>query len=227
MVRFSSPPVSLAAPTADSTATANVMDVVGHKSDAAVTTVGTTKSLMAYLKGVLGLVDTEVAAIKAKTDNLPASPANEATLTTIASYIDTEVAAIKAATDRAAVVTGAFALLDEPTQNTPITLTGGAGAGVDGAYTQIEASASGIYPCGLLVYNSDAALIQGRIIVAYGAAASESLIAIVPVILGPGMCSYIPWPRPYNGSASTRYSAYLSTVAGGSQTVKVKLVCST
>lgn len=44
-------------------------------------------------------VDTEVAAIKAKTDNLPASPANEATLTTIAGYIDTEVAAIKAKTD--------------------------------------------------------------------------------------------------------------------------------
>jgi cell division protein ZapA (FtsZ GTPase activity inhibitor) len=44
-------------------------------------------------------VDTEVAAIKAKTDNLPASPANEATLATIASYVDTEVAAIKAKTD--------------------------------------------------------------------------------------------------------------------------------
>ena len=51
------------------------------------------------LDAVAGYVDTEVAAIKAKTDNLPASPANEATLTTIASYIDTEVAAIKAKTD--------------------------------------------------------------------------------------------------------------------------------
>jgi len=48
---------------------------------------------------IQGYVDTEVAAIKAKTDNLPASPANEATLTTIAGYIDTEVAAIKAKTD--------------------------------------------------------------------------------------------------------------------------------
>lgn len=48
---------------------------------------------------ILAAVDTEVAAIKAKTDNLPASPANEATLTTIAGYIDTEVAAIKAKTD--------------------------------------------------------------------------------------------------------------------------------
>jgi hypothetical protein len=44
-------------------------------------------------------VDTEVAAIKAKTDNLPALPANEATLTTIAGYLDTEVAAILAAVD--------------------------------------------------------------------------------------------------------------------------------
>jgi hypothetical protein len=44
-------------------------------------------------------LDTEIAAIKAKTDNLPASPANEATLTTIAGYLDTEVAAILAAVD--------------------------------------------------------------------------------------------------------------------------------
>lgn len=55
-------------------------------------------------------VDTEVAAIKAKTDNLPSDPASagtiatsfssiSSTLTTIASYIDTEVAAIKAKTD--------------------------------------------------------------------------------------------------------------------------------
>jgi len=42
-------------------------------------------------------VDTEVAAIKAKTDNLPAD--TNSTLTTIAGYIDTEVAAIKAKTD--------------------------------------------------------------------------------------------------------------------------------
>ena len=45
----------------------------------------------------LGL--SSISAIKAKTDNLPASPANEATLTTIAGYIDTEVSAIKAKTD--------------------------------------------------------------------------------------------------------------------------------
>ena len=51
------------------------------------------------LATLTGYVDTEVAAIKAKTDNLPASPASEATLTTIAGYIDTEIAAILAAVD--------------------------------------------------------------------------------------------------------------------------------
>lgn len=55
-------------------------------------------------------LDTEIAAIKAKTDNLPSDPADasdiassfgavNATLSTIAGYIDTEVAAIKAKTD--------------------------------------------------------------------------------------------------------------------------------
>jgi hypothetical protein len=48
-------------------------------------------------------LDTEIAAIKAKTDNLPADPADDsdidAQLAAIAAYIDTEVAAIKAKTD--------------------------------------------------------------------------------------------------------------------------------
>jgi hypothetical protein len=56
-------------------------------------------SLATQVGTVDDFLDTEIAAIKAKTDNLPASPANEATLTTIATYIDTEVAAIKAKTD--------------------------------------------------------------------------------------------------------------------------------
>lgn len=58
-----------------------------------------TLATAASLATLSGYVDTEVAAIKAKTDNLPASPANEATLTTIAGYLDTEIAAIKAKTD--------------------------------------------------------------------------------------------------------------------------------
>lgn len=51
----------------------------------------------------LATVDALVQAIKAKTDNLPADPADEsniqAALTAISAYIDTEVAAIKAKTD--------------------------------------------------------------------------------------------------------------------------------
>ena len=42
-------------PTADTTNNAQMRDVVGNKTDAAVTTVGTTKSLMGYIKGLLGL----------------------------------------------------------------------------------------------------------------------------------------------------------------------------
>lgn len=59
---------------------------------------------------IYATVDTEIAAIKAKTDNLPADPADasdiaarfttiDTNLSTIAGYIDTEVAAIKAQTD--------------------------------------------------------------------------------------------------------------------------------
>lgn len=52
---------------------------------------------------VFPLASTEIADIKAKTDNLPSDPADEssiqATLATIAAFIDTEVAAIKAKTD--------------------------------------------------------------------------------------------------------------------------------
>lgn len=58
----------------------------------------------------LAAVDTEVAAIKAKTDNLPTDPSDASdiaasfaslasTLSTLSGYIDTEVAAIKAKTD--------------------------------------------------------------------------------------------------------------------------------
>lgn len=54
----------------------------------------------ANLATLTGYVDTEVAAIKAKTDNLPASPANESTLSTVA----TNVAAILADTGTDGVV---------------------------------------------------------------------------------------------------------------------------
>ena len=67
-------------------------------------------------------IDTEVAAIKAKTDNLPSDPADasdiatsfgtvNSTLSTIASYVDTEVAAIKAKTDLISAFPANFNLL--------------------------------------------------------------------------------------------------------------------
>lgn len=70
----------------------------------------TAGDIAALLATLSGYVDTEVAAIKAKTDNLPSDPADasdiaaafstvNSTLSTIAAYIDTEVAAIKAKTD--------------------------------------------------------------------------------------------------------------------------------
>lgn len=47
-----------------------------------------------------GYVDTEVAAIKAKTDNLPADPADASDIAaSFVDYVDTEIAAIKAKTD--------------------------------------------------------------------------------------------------------------------------------
>ena len=71
---------------------------------------------------VASYIDTEVAAIKAKTDNLPSDPADasdiatsfgtvNSTLSTIASYVDTEVAAIKAKTDLIAAFPANFNLL--------------------------------------------------------------------------------------------------------------------
>lgn len=71
----------------------------------------TAGDIAALLATLSGYVDTEVAAIKAKTDNLPSDPADASdiaasfsslasTLSTISGYIDTEVAAIKAKTDQ-------------------------------------------------------------------------------------------------------------------------------
>jgi len=61
--------------------------------------------------------DDEIDAIKAKTDNLPADPADDsdidAQLATIAGYIDTEIAAIKAITDLLTLANIADAVLDE------------------------------------------------------------------------------------------------------------------
>ena len=62
-----------AVPAADSANNAITVDVVGNKEDASVVAVGTTKSIVAYLKGIL----TQSNAVKAKTDLIPASPASD------------------------------------------------------------------------------------------------------------------------------------------------------
>lgn len=85
-------------------------------------------SLDTQLAALAGYIDTEVAAIKAKTDNLPVDPADASditasftsiagTLTTIASYIDTEVAAIKAKTDNLPAAPAAVSDIPTAIQN--------------------------------------------------------------------------------------------------------------
>jgi hypothetical protein len=73
----------------------------------------TLDEMQADITAIKGYVDTEIAAIKAKTDNLPADPASETNVdanetkidtlqtdvTAVKGYIDTEVAAILAAVD--------------------------------------------------------------------------------------------------------------------------------
>lgn len=62
-----------------------------------------TANLDTQLTAIDDYLDTEVAAIKAKTDNLPSDPADqsalEALITAVDDFVDTEVAAIKAKTD--------------------------------------------------------------------------------------------------------------------------------
>jgi cell division protein ZapA (FtsZ GTPase activity inhibitor) len=116
------------AATGDCITAAGVRTAVGLASANLDTQIGTLATASA-LSTVAGYVDTEVAAIKAKTDNLPATPAatgdcitaagvrtavglasanldtqigtlaTASALSTVAGYIDTEVAAIKAKTD--------------------------------------------------------------------------------------------------------------------------------
>jgi ActR/RegA family two-component response regulator len=77
---------------------------------------------------VAAYVDTEVAAIKAKTDNLPSDPADASdiaasfstvngTLATITGYLDTEVAAIKAKTDNLPAAPAAVSDIPTAIQN--------------------------------------------------------------------------------------------------------------
>ena len=74
-----------------------LIDVIDGIVDAILVDTGT--DIPATLTTIDDYIDTEVAAIKAKTDLIPAAPATEAKQDTIIGYIDTEVASILAAVD--------------------------------------------------------------------------------------------------------------------------------
>jgi cell division protein ZapA (FtsZ GTPase activity inhibitor) len=107
--------------------------------------------LQSRLTAIDDYVDTEVAAIKAKTDALPSDPADAsdiaasfattaATLATIAGYLDTEIAAIKAKTDQLV-----FTIANQVDANA---LTGGGGGGASAADVVDELEAR-VYEDGL------------------------------------------------------------------------------
>lgn len=88
-------------------------NILGNRLDAAVTTRATQTSV----DTMAGYVDTEVAAIKSKTDNLPTDPADASDiaasfttvngkLDTINGAVDTEIAAIKSQTDKLQFASG-------------------------------------------------------------------------------------------------------------------------
>jgi hypothetical protein len=102
-------------PGASAPTAGEVADAVWDEATSGHTTAGSTSKALidlgTALTTIAGYIDTEVAAIKAKTDNLPSDPADASdiassfssvasTLSAIAGYIDTEVAAIKAKTDQ-------------------------------------------------------------------------------------------------------------------------------
>lgn len=100
--------------------------IIGNNLDAAVSS----RASQSSVDTIDDFLDTEIAAIKAKTDNLPSDPADASdistafsgvtsTLSTIAGYLDTEIAAIKAKTDNlpsdpadASVIAARFDTLD-------------------------------------------------------------------------------------------------------------------
>lgn len=77
---------------------------VGAMADNVMTAAAAAADFSQEIRSEIDTNSTQLAAIKAKTDNLPADPADEsntqAGLTAIASYIDTEVSAIKTKTDQ-------------------------------------------------------------------------------------------------------------------------------
>jgi hypothetical protein len=93
----------------------------------------TTTDIPATLATIAAYIDTEVAAIKAKTDNLPSDPADASdiatsfsavstALTTIAGYLDTEIAAIKSKTDNLPAAPAAVGDIPTAVQNADVLL---------------------------------------------------------------------------------------------------------
>jgi hypothetical protein len=107
-------------------------------------------NLDTQLAALAAFVDTEVAAIKAKTDNLPIDPADAsdiaasftsiaATLTTISGYIDSEVAAIKAKTDNLPAAPAAVGDIPTAAQVADKVLLRSLASGADGGRTVRDA----------------------------------------------------------------------------------------
>ena len=88
---------NMAVPTPDSTANVVERDVVGNKSDAAVTTVGTTASIIAYVKGILSwlLVPTADAVTNTSTRDVIGNKTDAAITTGIVGTTNSIIAYIK------------------------------------------------------------------------------------------------------------------------------------
>ncbi len=111
----------------------DAIDADAIKTDA-VTEIQSGLATASALSTVAGYVDTEVAAIKAKTDNLPSDPASASTIATafgvtngkidaVDDYVDTEVAAIKAKTDLIPASPAAVSDIPTAIQNADALLT--------------------------------------------------------------------------------------------------------
>ena len=109
----------LAVPTADVADNVDLVDVVGNKTDAAVTTAGTTKSIMAYIKGLISnvsTVDTVVDGIQ--TDLSNATDGLGAIKTAVDTVVDSLV------TNRPKLVERTASNLPQSTQTAYFTVTG-------------------------------------------------------------------------------------------------------
>lgn len=115
---FQFPDVSHNVPAADSTSNASVADVVGNKTDAAQATVGTTRSIIAYVKGLLNSVQQQATSSETGTDST----------TTSGTY--RQLIASTAAATKKIVVDGNIGLPDAENSYTIVLATGAAASEV-------------------------------------------------------------------------------------------------